>query len=201
LYAGTHTISLQSCVVSIDYVPRLFYPAYRLSRIGSELFEALHPDARSLLLHARDPRFVRRRSGAKKIEVRNLFKAGHHVIPDAQYARLGDQLSSLIGGMRVPNLMIGVKHLEKSTATFSGEGDDYCMTFEGTYDQAFAMSREEGGHGPIRIDTPPALIDSLLQVVTGIDRKVIRKILAATQQEEEFNRGEDGKLHMVHRPL
>src|SRR4051794_41156367 len=92
LDAGKHTISLQSCVVLLNFVPQIFHTAYRLSRIGSELFEALNPEARSLLLHARNGAM---RSGASKKSGNDIF-TGSQAVTDVQYVRLGDQLSFLI---------------------------------------------------------------------------------------------------------
>jgi hypothetical protein len=67
--------------------------------------------------------------------------------------------------MYVPTLRIGVWHLGGATATFGAAEYDYSVTSDGLFDQGFAMTREEEGQGPIRIETSRSLVDSLLQAV------------------------------------
>jgi hypothetical protein len=191
---GTHTISLQSAVVQIDFTPGVIVRAYRLTRMGSELFEALHPDARPLLLYMNE----RDRKRPFPQREKDHFKDYLHVINDKDYNRLGEQLAFLIRSMFIPKLLIGVRHLgEGETTKFAVETDDYCVAWESTFHQTFAMTREEDGRGPIKIHGDSALQMSLCGVTTATDRKVIRKLFSAIRKEEKFERAPDGTLHRV----
>jgi uncharacterized protein DUF2806 len=168
---GVHNIYLQSCAIRINPQRMVFFTAYRLSALGNELFEVLHPGASE----ARD---------IVRFGTRKNMKEVKKFISNRQFESAGRQVIALLSEGVLADIAILSQHHAPDAERFDLEEHESTLSWESMYFKYISAHYRRGARVSIEIDSPN-LVEMLNSHITASDKKFLKNLLAKTEEDDQ----------------
>jgi len=125
---GSHNVYLQSCAIRINPERRIFFTAYRLSALGDELFEALHPGASKARELVRQNSFI-----SKSNEARGDVRKVRRFISDQQFEAAGRQVLALLSMGFISSIFVLFPREVHGVERYDLQDNENLMAWEALY--------------------------------------------------------------------
>jgi enoyl-CoA hydratase/carnithine racemase len=191
LSSGKVNIFFQSCVVHIEFESLHFDTAYRLTELGNELFESLHPNAAEVRDAHREMarEILRTPAGNLHSEAKKALKELDQLVSQAQFEEIAEFLSYNIFTRKIEKVAIYRLFPQQihSLGWVGVNENEFSSGWSAMYHEAIVM-RREGRAGKYLIEKK---LDKLLEEqMTDLDRQIVAMLLESATTSKSYKTGQ-----------
>ena len=182
LKKGVHDILFQTCVFRISFKSLRFERAYRLTSLGTELFEALNPTITLVRAQyrtlSREP--LVNASGKKNERAIKTLKGIRKYLPNSQLTYLAKFITELVE-LRLLHSINIYRYFPDLTGRENFvviKGDEHSVRWESMSHEVVSILSKRGGNG---YKVTARFSDKLDRQITSFERRVISNLKKASQ--------------------